>query len=125
MLAGGERFNGDDDREAAELVTLWNVATGGDPTRFGGADRSSAWPSVSLPSHSRRTARQSPWEAPGRVRQLVPPEQNPVSDVRLWAIATGKLLWAFEGEDGEVNSLCVLAGWQDAGVLRHAIRWDD
>jgi WD40 repeat protein len=31
--------------------------------------------------------------------------QKELSDIRLWDIATGKLLWAFEGDLGQVNSL--------------------
>jgi WD40 repeat protein len=32
-------------------------------------------------------------------------EQRILSEVRLWDIATGNLLWVFEGESGEIGSL--------------------
>ncbi len=103
MLAGGEKFNGRDGREAAELVTLWNVTTGEIlHTLEGqmGLVRAVGVAPVAFSPDSKTIA----MGGAGHMRRFGI-ETRALSDIRMWEIATGKLLWAFEGELGEVNAL--------------------
>ena len=103
MLAGGERFMGGGGREAAELVTLWDVRSGeiirtlegqsGEVVRVGVA-------CVAISPDGKTVA----LGGAGHVWNFGY-GQKIKSDVRLWEIATGKALWAFEGELGVINSL--------------------
>lgn len=103
MLAGGERFTGGGGREPAELVTLWDVKTGeivrtmeGQTGVVGGVGVAF----VAISPDGKTVA----LGGAGHVRKIGY-LWKVLSDIRLWEIATGKPLWAFEGELGEVNSL--------------------
>ena len=103
LLAGGERFTGGGGREPAELVTLWNVKTGeiihvmegqtGEVVRVGIA-------SVAISPDGKTVA----LGGAGHVWNFGHGSKVK-SDVRLWEIAIGKPLWAFEGELGSIQSL--------------------
>jgi RNA polymerase sigma factor (sigma-70 family) len=103
MLAGGERFMGDASREPAELVTLWDVKTGeilrtmeGQTGKVGGVGI--AFVAISPDGKTVALGGAGHVRSFGRMQKVL-------SDIRLWEIATGKPLWAFEGELGPVNSL--------------------
>jgi WD40 repeat protein len=103
MLAGGGRFIGDGEREPAELVTLWNVKTGEILRTMEGQTGVLVAVGVA-PVAVAPDGKTVAMGGAGHVRRFGN-MQRTLSDVRLWEIATGKLLWAFEGEEGEVNSL--------------------
>ncbi len=103
ILAGGERFIGGGGREPAELVTLWDVKTGKTLRTMEGQRGEVQWVGVAPVAISPDGKTVALGEG-GHVWNFGH-EWKVKSDVRLWEIATGKPLWAFEGELGEVNSL--------------------
>jgi RNA polymerase sigma-70 factor (ECF subfamily) len=89
---------GPDGGPPAGLVTVWHFTTGRIVRTLEGQSRHVRALVVAPDGKTVASGSWGPLRRFGR-------EQRVVSEVRLWDIATGKLLWVFEGELGEVAGL--------------------
>jgi RNA polymerase sigma factor (sigma-70 family) len=97
-LVGGGNITTPDPDHQAGLVTLWDVATGQIIRALEG--HRGGVHAVAIAPDGKTIA--SGGDGPIR---SVPGVTRVVSEVRLWDIATGRLLWTFEGELGVVRGL--------------------
>ena len=97
-LAGGGFAGGDAVRPPEGFITLWSVATG---EVLHTLDRHTGEVRVVAVAPDGKTFA----GGGGSVWRNVGNEKSRVSEVNLWVIATGKLLWTFEAEAGDLNAL--------------------
>ena len=96
---GNRGPSGPDGQEPAGAITLWDVAQGRIlNTLLEGP--TSVVRALAISPDGKTVAS----GGRGSVR-IFGNEQRVVSEVRLWDIVTGHLLWKFEGESGEIGSL--------------------
>ncbi len=97
-LVGGGNIPTDDVNHQAGLVTFWNVATGQITRTLKGHTGGVHAVAISPDGKTVASGGDGPLKA-------FPDVTRVVSEIRLWKIATGKLEWAFEGEQGTVRGL--------------------
>jgi WD40 repeat protein len=87
-----------DSRRPGGLATIWDVATGQvlHTLEFPSGDVRTI--AVSPDGKTVAAGGNGPWRQTGNM-------QRHLGEVRLWDIATGKLLWTYEGEGNETSSL--------------------
>ena len=87
-----------DGQQPAGTITLWDVGQGRILNTLEGQTRHVR---VLAIAHNGKTVASGGW---GPIRTFGN-EQRIVSEVRLWDIGTGRLIWTFEGKSGEIGSL--------------------
>jgi RNA polymerase sigma factor (sigma-70 family) len=95
-LIGGGNITTSDENHQAGLVTVWNVATGRITHSLGGHTGG---------VHAVAVSPDGKLAASGGDGDNRPPTSGTPSEVRLWDVATGKLVWTLRGEQGVVRGL--------------------